>query len=85
MLDFINLGEELFSFSQSNGELSELDQDVAQNFSDLLGDAVGSKKNVVFLAPFLYFCLVFVEGFQSIDINEGDVIGSGLIDVSGVG
>ena len=84
MLDFINLISELFSFSQCDGELSELDQDVAQKFGNLLGDGVGGEKDVVLLAPFLYFCLIFVESFQSIDINVGDVIGSGFFNVSGI-
>jgi len=38
LLEFVNLADDLLSFSQVHGEFAHLDQDVAQKFGDLLSD-----------------------------------------------
>ena len=83
--DFVDLREDLFALSQSDGELAQLDQDVSEELGDLLGNGVGGQKDIVLLAPFFNFSLVLVEGLKSINVNEGNIVGSAFLDVDGVG
>lgn len=85
MSDLSDLVCELFSFSKGNGEFAELNEDIAQQFSDLLGNGVRCQEDIVLLAPLLYFSLILVEGFQTINIYERDSVGCGFVDMSSIG
>ena len=85
MLDFCDFVNQLFSFSHGDGELSKLDEDIAQKFGDLLGNGVRGQKDVVLLGPLFDFVLVLIEGFQSIDVNKGDSLSGGFINVDDIG
>ena len=85
MLDFCDFVNQLFSFSHGDGELSKLDEDIAQKFGDLLGNGVRGQKDVVLLGPLFDFVLVLIEGFQAVDIDVGDLVGSGFVNVDDIG
>lgn len=85
LLQLIDLGSDLLSFSQVDGETVHLNQSIAQKFGDLLSDRVAGQQDVVLLGPFFDFVLVLIEGLESFDIDVGDVVGGGFFDMGGIG
>ena len=85
VLDFGDFVEELFSFSHGDGELSELDEDIAQKLSDLLSNRVRCQEDIVFLCPLFNFGLILVESLKSINVNVWDFVSGSLFDMDGVG
>ena len=70
-LDLVGGG---FTFSHHDGELTDLDESVTQQFGDLFHQGFGSDQHVIRLGPFLDEFLVFVELFKTVFINAGDSV-----------
>lgn len=85
MLQLVDLGGDLFSFSEGDGESVHLDEDVAQELGGLLGDGIAGKEDVVLLGPFLDFGLIFIKSLEAVNVDVGNVVGCGLLDVGSVG
>lgn len=85
VLELINLGSDLLTFSQSDGEEAHLDQNVSEKLGGLLGNGITGKQDVVLLGPFFDLGLVLVKGLETINVNVGDAVSSGLLDVGGIG
>ena len=85
VLELVDLGGDLLSLGQGDGEQTHLDQDVTEQLGGLLGDGVTGEQNVVLLGPLLDFGLVLIEGFQAVDVNVGDAAGVGFLNVGSVG
>ena len=85
VLDFSDFVDELFSFSHGDGELSELDEDIAQKLSDLLGNRVRCQEEIIFLCPFFNFGLILVESLKSINVNVWDFVSSSFFNMDSVG
>jgi hypothetical protein len=51
----------------------------------LLSDGVAGQQEVVLLGPLFDFGLILIEGLETLDVDVGDVVGVGLLDVGGVG
>ncbi len=85
MLELVDLGSDLLTLSQSDGEETHLDQHVTEQLGGLLGDGVRSQKHVVLLGPLFNLGLVLVKGLEAVDVDVGDAAGSGFLDVGSVG
>jgi hypothetical protein len=85
VLEFLNFGSNLFTFSEGDGEETHLDEDVAEEFGGLLGDGVTGQKDIILLGPFFNFGLILVKGLESINIDEGDAGSGGLLDMGSIG
>ena len=85
VLKLINLGSNLLSLSKSDREKTHLDQNVSEQLGGLLGNGVTGKEDIVLLGPFLDLGLILVKGLETVNINVGDSVGSGLLDVGGIG
>jgi hypothetical protein len=85
VLKLINLSSNLLTLSQSDREEAHLDQDVTEQLGGLFGDGVTGKEDIILLGPFLDFGLVLIEGLKTVNINVGDSVGSGLLDVGSIG
>jgi hypothetical protein len=84
VLKLINLGSDLLTLSKSDGEKTHLHQHVSEQLGGLLGNGVAGQKDVVLLGPLLDFGLVLVKSLEAINVNVGDSVGSGLLDVGSV-
>ena len=85
MLEFVNLGSDLLSLSKGDGEETHLDQDVTEQLGGLLGHGVRGQQHVVLLGPLFDLGLILVKGLQTVNIDVGDSVGSGFLNVCGVG
>lgn len=85
MLELVNFGGDLLSFSKGDWESVHLDQDVAQKFGSLLSNGIACQKDIILLGPFFNFCLILVKSLEAVNINEGDSVGSCLLNVCSVG
>ena len=85
LLQLLDLGVDLFSFDDVDGESVHLDQHVSEKFGGLFADAVRGKEDVVLLGPLLDFGLVLIESLEAVNIDVGDSIGSGLLDMGSIG
>jgi hypothetical protein len=85
VLELINLGSDLLTLSESDREETHLDQHVSEQLGGLLGNGIAGQKDVVLLGPLLDLVLVLVKGLETVNVNEGDAVSSGLLDVGGVG
>lgn len=83
--DFCDFIKKSFSFTQSDREFSKLDKDITQKFCDLLGNWVRSEKNIILFAPFFYFSLIFVESFQTVNINVWNIVSGSFFNMSSIG
>lgn len=84
VLELINFGGDLLSFSKGDWESVHLDQDVAQKFGGLLSDGIAGQKDIILLGPFFNFCLILVKSLETVNINERDSVGSCLLNVCSV-
>lgn len=85
MLELVNFGGDLLSFSKGDWESVHLDQDVAQQFGGLLSHGIACQKDIILLGPFFNFSLILVKSLEAININEWDSVGSCLLNVRSVG
>jgi hypothetical protein len=85
VLELVNFSGDLLALSQSDGEEAHLDEDVSEELGGLLGDGIAGEQDVVLLGPLLDFVLVLVKGLEAVDVDEGDAVGSGLLDVGSIG
>lgn len=84
LLQLLDLGGDLFSFDDVDGESVHLDQHVSEKLGGLFANAFGGKENVVFLSPLFDFVFVLIEGLETVDINVGDTEGLCFLDVYSV-
>ena len=85
VLEFVDLGSDLLSLGEGDGEETHLDQDVTEQLGGLLGDGVTGEQHVVLLGPLLDLGLVLIESLEAVDVDVGDTAGVGFLDVSSVG
>lgn len=85
MLQLIDLGSDLLSFGEGDGESVHLDEHVAQEFGGLLGHGVTGQQDVVLLGPFLDLGLILIKGLEAVNIDVGDVVGLRLLDMGSIG
>jgi hypothetical protein len=85
LLQFGQLVGDLFTLGEVDGESVHLDEDVAEELGHLLADGVGGEQHVVLLGPLLDFVSVLIEGLEAVDVDEGDALSSGFLDMDGVG
>lgn len=85
MLQLVDLGGDLLSLGEGDGESVHLDEDVAQELGGLLGHGVAGEEDVVLLGPLLDFGLVLIESLEAVNIDVSDSIGSGLLDMGSIG
>jgi hypothetical protein len=85
LLELLDLGVDLFSLDDVDGESVHLDEDVAEQLGGLLADTFGGEEDVVLLGPLLDFVLVLIEGLETVDVDVGNVEGLCFLDVDGVG
>jgi len=84
VLEFFNLGSDLFSLSKSDGEETHLDEHITQKFGSLLSNRITSEEDIILLSPFFNFGLILIEGLKSININVGNSSSSSFFNVSGI-
>jgi hypothetical protein len=85
VLQLVDLSSDLLALSKGDGEETHLDQDVTEQLGGLLGDGVRGQQDVVLLGPLFDLVLVLVKGLEAVDVDVGDAVGSGLLDVGRVG
>ncbi len=83
LLDLLDFGGGVFAFGHHEGELADLDQDVAQESGDLLHQGLRCDEGVVRLGPLFDEFLVLVELLQSVLVDAGDAVLLGLHAVGG--
>lgn len=85
MLELVNFGSDLLSFSKGDWEPVHLDQNVAQQFGGLLSDGIACQEDIKLLGPFFNFCLILVKSLETVNVNVGDSVGSCLLNVCSIG
>ena len=83
-LEFLNFILNLFVFSNSDGELADLGQNVTEQLGDLLHQRFGGDQDIVGLAPLLDELLILVELLQTfdIDVTNSELLGLFTVDSS---
>ncbi len=85
MLQLVNFGSNLFSFSESDWEETHLDEDITQKLGGLLGDRITGQEDIIFLSPLFNFGFIFIESLEAVNIDVGDIVGSCFFNVCSIG
>ncbi len=84
VFQLVNLGGNLLSFGQSYREETHLDKHITEKLGGLLSNWITGEKDIIFLGPLFNLGLIFIESFEPININVGNIVSSGLFDVGGI-